>query len=151
VDAANNSQLWGEQYNRKAADLLVMQVEISRDMVEKLRSRLTAVKQQQLAKRETINPQAYELLLKGRYHWRKGGSDNHRKAVEYYEQAITVDPNYALAHAELSAGYGLLVHNSVLDPKEFMPKAEVAMLKALALDDTLADAHLALANFKLNA
>ena len=151
TDARDGTQVWGEQYNRQAADLLEVQAEISKEISEKLRLRLTEIEQHQLAKRETVNPQAYELLLKGHFFWRKGGTDNQRKGIEYYQQAIALDPNYSLAYAELSAGYSNLVGNSVLDPKEFTAKAEVALLKALALDDKLADAHLALANFKLNA
>lgn len=151
MDARDKTQVWGEQYNRKAEGLLAVQAEISREIAARLRMRLTEGKQQQLAKSETANSQAYELLLKGRFLWRKGGTENQKKAVEYYQQAITVDPAYAPAYAELSASYSNLVVNSVLDPKEFTPQAERAVLKALELDETLADAHLALANLKLNA
>ncbi|MDQ3256658.1 MAG: protein kinase, partial [Acidobacteriota bacterium] len=151
VDARDRTNVWGEQYNRKAVDLLQVQAEISREIAERLRLRLSAGERQQLSKRETVNPHAYELLLRGRFHWSKGGTENRNKAIEYYKQAIAVDANYALAYAELSASYSNLVGNSVLDPKEFTPRAEVAVLKALALDETLADAHLALANFKVNA
>jgi TolB-like protein/Tfp pilus assembly protein PilF len=151
TDARDGTQVWGEQYNRQTTDLLQVQTEISKEISETLRLRLTDAEQEQLAKRETVNPQAYELLLKGHFFWRKGGTDNEKKAIEYYQQAIALDPDYSLAYAALSAGYSNLVGNSVLDPKEFTAKAEVALLKALALDDKLADAHLALANFKLNA
>jgi serine/threonine-protein kinase len=151
VDARDSSHLWGGQYNRKATDLLRVQSEISREIAETLRLRLTAGERQQLAKREAVNPQAYELLLKGRFYWNKGGTENGKKAVEYYQQAIAVDPAYALAYAELSLGYDLLVGNSILDPKEFRPRAEVAAYKALALDDDIAEAHLALAIIKLSA
>jgi len=151
MDARDLTQVWGEQYNRKAADLLQVQAEISKEIAERLRLRLTAVEQQQFARRETVNPQAYELLLRGRFYWSKGGTENRKKAIEYYEQAIALDPNYALAYAELSASYSNQAHNGILDPKEFMPKAEVAVLKALALDESLAEAHLALAYLKTNA
>ncbi len=151
MDARDRTQVWGEQYNRKATDLLQVQAEISREIAERLRLRLSVGEQQQLSKRETATPEAYELLLRGRFQWRKGGTEDWKKATEYYNQAIVVDPAYALAYAELSVSYSNLAHNSILDPKEFLPRAEVAALRALALDETLADAHLALANLKLNA
>ena len=151
VNARDRTQVWGEQYNRKATDLLAVQLEISREIGEKLRLRLSAGEQQQLAKRETVNPQAYELMLKGLFYRRKGGTENSKKAVDYYNQAIAVDPTYALAYAELSASYRDLASGSVLDPKEFTPKAEAAARKALELDDSLADAHYALALSKRDA
>ena len=151
MDARDRTQVWGGQYNRKATDLLQLQAEISREIAERLRLRLSVGEQQYLSKRETVNPEAYELLLRGRFDWRKGGTENWKKATEYYNRAIAIDPAYALAWAELSVSYSNLAHNSILDPKEFLPRAEVAALKALALDETLADGHLALANLKLNA
>jgi adenylate cyclase len=125
-----------------------VQSEISKEIAEKLRLRLSTGEQQQLAKRETANPAAYELLLKGRFYWNKGGPGNQKKAAEFYNQATAVDPNYALAYAQLSNSYIFLVTASILDPKEFTPKAEGAAKKALELDEGLADAHFALANLK---
>jgi tetratricopeptide (TPR) repeat protein len=98
-----------------------------------------------------VNPQAYELLLRGRFYGNKGGTENWKRAVEYFNQAIAIDPTYALAYAELSRFYVNLVGNSTLDPTEGMPKAEAAALRALALDESLADAHLALGNIKISA
>lgn len=151
MDARDKSQVWGAQYNRPAVDLLAVQSEISKEIAENLKLRLTSVERSQLDKVATANPQAYELLLKGRFYWRKGGDENQKQAVEYFQQAIAVDPSYALAHADLSVGYSNLVYNSLLDPKEFTPKAESEARAALALDERLADAHLALANLKTNA
>jgi TolB-like protein/DNA-binding winged helix-turn-helix (wHTH) protein/Tfp pilus assembly protein PilF len=151
VNARDNTQMWGEQYNRKAADLLAVQSEISHEIAEKLRLRLTPVEHQQLAKRETVNPQAYELFLKGRFYWSRAGKGDRKKALDYYQQAIAVDPAYALAYAELSSTYVELVSASVLDPKEFMPKAEGAARKALESDESLAEAHLAMTEIKLSA
>ena len=151
VNAKDKTQVWGEQYNRKATDMLKVQSEISREIAEKLRVRLSAGAQQQLTKRESANPQAYGLLLKGRFHASKGGTDNRRKALEFFKEAIAIDPAYAAAYAEVSASYSYLVSNSAVDPKEFIPKAEEAAHKALELDESLAEAHLALANLKLNA
>ena len=151
VDARDGTQVWGEQYNRKASDLLLLQADISREIAETLRLRLTASERQQLAKRETVNPQAYELLLKGRFSRSKGGTENRKKAIEYFNQAIAVDPAYAVAYADLSGSYASLVTASVLDPKEFMPRVEAAAHRALDLDESLAEAHLALARIKLIA
>ena len=151
VNARDRTQVWGEQYNRNSADLLAVQSEISREIAEKLRLRLSAGDQQQLTKRETVNPQAYELMLKGLYYRRKGGTENSKKAAEYYNQAIDADPTYALAYAELAVCYLDLAAGSVLDPKEFTPKAESAARKAVGLDESLADAHYALALSKREA
>jgi len=147
IDAGENRQLWSEQYNRKVSDLLAVQQEIAQAASEKLRGKLSGAQEQRLAELNTGNPQAYELLLKGRYYANTPGAGNRKKAAEYYNQAIAVDPNYALAYAELSRIYRLLIINSNVDPKEFRPKANAAMLKALELDANLPEAHLAQAVF----
>jgi serine/threonine-protein kinase len=151
VDARDKTQMWGEQYNRRAEDLLQVQSEISREIAERLRLRLTTGEQQQLVKSVIVNPQAYELFLKGRFRWNNGGTENAKRAVEYFQQAIAVDPAYAPAYAELSRSYSDLVTGSILDPKEFTPKAEAAARKALELDESLAEAHLASGGIKLYA
>ncbi|HEX2640052.1 MAG TPA: tetratricopeptide repeat protein [Pyrinomonadaceae bacterium] len=144
VDVAENRQLWSEQYNRKASDLLAMQQDIAQAASDKLRLKLNGSQEQQLARRETVNPQAYELLLKGRYAFSKPGTDSIKKSIEYYEQAVAADPNYALAYAELSLKYYILTGQSVADPKVYLPKAEAAARRALSLDNDLAEAHLAI-------
>ena len=93
-------QLWGESFNRKASDLQALQTDISREIAENLRLRLTGAQVQQLKNQGTSNPKAYELLLKGYYFIRKGGTENQKTGVEYYQQAIAIDPNYALAYSE---------------------------------------------------
>jgi serine/threonine-protein kinase len=151
VNARDKTQVWGEQYNRKATDVLQVQSEISREIAEKLRLRLTVSARQQLAKSETTtNPQAYELLLQALSYRNKGGSENQKKSIEYLNQATAVDPAYALAYAQLSEGYLSLVGQSVLDPKDGIPQAEAAARKAVELDESLADAHYVLASLKLN-
>jgi len=145
VNARDRTQVWGEQYNRKSADLLALLSEISGEIADKLRPRLSAGERQQLARRETVNPRAYELMLKGLFYRHKGGIGNSETAVEFYRQAISVDPAYALAYADLSTTYRDLAAGSVLDPKEFLPKAAEAARKSLQLDDNLADAHCAMA------
>lgn len=144
IDAANTRH-WSEQYIGGASNLLSLQSEISRQIAGSLHRHLTAVGQMELAKRVTVNPVAYELLLKGRFYWQKGGTDNQKRGVEYFKQATEVDPAYALAFASLSLAYSNLVNITALDPKEFLPKAETAARKAVDLDENLAEAHLALA------
>lgn len=151
VNARDKTQLWGEQYNRKATDLLQLQSEISQEIAQKLRLRLTGDKQQQQTRREGVNPRAYEVLLRARFYWAKADLESQKKAIDYYQQAIRIDPTYALAYAELAAGYITLYASGNLDPKEFAPKAELAVYKALELDEGLAEAHNALAGLKQNA
>jgi len=148
INANDKTQLWGEQYNRQASDLFQVQSEISKQIAGKLHARLTGAQQQQFASREFVNPQAYELLLKGRFFNRKGGKENQLKSIEYFNQALAIDPNYTPVYADLSISYIILVNNSVLDPNEFKPKAEAAARKALELDENFADAHYALAQVK---
>lgn len=151
IDARNNTRLWSQRYNRRVTDLLSLQSEISREIAANLRWQLTAGEQRQLTKRETIDPVAYELLLKGRFYANKGGTDNQKRAVEYFKQAIEIDSAYALAYASLSLQYSGLINITVLDPREFIPKAEMAARKAVDLDENLAEAHLAMADVNLYA
>lgn len=146
VDVRENKQLWGQQYARKLQDAVNMQREIAQTVSEKLKLRLSGAQEQRLTKSDTANAQAYELLLKGKFYDDKGGTENRLKAREFYEQAVAADPNYAPAHARLSAIYRRLAADSTLDPKEFIPKAEAEARTALELDDSLADAHLTMGN-----
>ena len=151
VDARDNKQIWGETFSRKLIDSLRVQEEIAQIVTGKLRLKLSGAQEQLLAKVDTVNAQAYELLLKGRYYANIPGMGNLNKAVEYFNQAIAVDPNYALAYAELSRIYRLQLGNSLVDPKEVMPKSEAAARKALELDGNLAEAHLAMAGLHRDA
>ncbi|HET6671624.1 MAG TPA: winged helix-turn-helix domain-containing protein [Pyrinomonadaceae bacterium] len=145
VDARDKTQLWGEQYNRKATDLLQVQEEISREIAEKLRLRLNAGERPQLAMSKTVNPQAYELLLRGRFHFNKGSDEGRKNAVDYYHQAIAIDPKYAPAYAELAYAYSILGHDGVIAAKAALGQAEAAAVKAIELDEGLPEAHQALA------
>jgi tetratricopeptide (TPR) repeat protein len=148
INARDETQIWGEQYARKTSDLLHVQSIISKEVARKLHGRLTGEQERQLARNDNVNPEAYELLLKGNFYWYKGGTENRKKSLEFYNQAIAVDPNYAVAYAELSASYSALIGSSIVDPKEFTPKIEETARKALELDESLADGHKALADFK---
>ena len=152
VNVSDKTQMWGEQFNRKVTDTLAVQTEISQQIAEKLRLRLTNAEQQQLVKDTKVNPEAYEQLLRGRFYRQKAPSrDNLTKAIESFNQAIAVDDKYALAYALLSRTYRQMGANSYLDPKEAMPKAETAARKALELDEGLAEAHYAMAYIKQDA
>src|SRR2546423_4082411 len=149
VNALDKTQMWGEQYNRRAADLQAVQAEIARTISEKLRLRLTGAQEQQLTKRATANPQAYQLYLTGLFYQRKGNNiENAKKALDYYNQAVALDPNFALAFASMTQNYLNLARTGAVDPKEALAKGEEAARKALELDEMLADAHNGLALIK---
>jgi len=144
VDARNGNQLWGEQYNRKLTDLVALQSEIARDVSQKLRARLSGADEQKLAKNYTENVEAYQLYLKGRYFWNKRTPEGDQKSIEYFGQAIETDPNYALAFVGLADAYSSLPFVSEAPPKEAFPKAKAAAIRAIEIDDTLAEAHVSL-------
>jgi serine/threonine-protein kinase len=151
VRANDNSRLWGGRYNRKIADILTVQQEITREISESLRQTITGEGQRQIARRNTENPEAYQLYLRGRYFWYKRTEEGLRKSIEYYEQAIKSDPNYALAYVGLSDSYGMTtVTADAFPPSEAALKAKEAALRALELDDTLAEAHVSLGRVKMN-
>ena len=146
VDAREDKQLWGEQYNRKLTDLVSVQQEIATAISENLRARLTSEEKTRSAKTYAANPEAYQLYLNGHFHANKGTYDGLIKGNEYFQQAIAKDPNYALAYAGLADSYVQLGGGLIyLPPSEAMPKAKAAAMKALELDDNLAEAHAALA------
>lgn len=140
VDVKDGSLLWADQYQRKAGDIFELEKDLAKQISESLRLKLGGEQEEKLAKRQTVNPEAYELFLKGRYCWNQRSPEGMRKGAEFFIQAIRKDQNYALAHAGLASCYTFL---SVyfLPPREFIPKARMAVMKALELDDQLAEAH----------
>jgi serine/threonine protein kinase/Tfp pilus assembly protein PilF len=145
VDVATGSQLWGAQFNRPAGDIFAIQDEISQEISEKLRLKLTRADKKRLTKRQTEDPEAYRLYLKGRHHWNRWTEDGFYKAIDYFQQAIEKDPAYALAHAAVADSYVLLGWNSYLPPKDAYPKAKLAAMHALRLDPDLGEARAPLA------
>jgi len=148
VDVRDNSHLWGEQYNHKKSDLLAVQAQLARDIAAQLRIRLSGEEQQRLTKRGTENPEAYELYLKGRYYSGTVDAKKKAQAIEYFRQAIAKDPRFALPYAGLVEPYMSMTRVNAtyaIPPKEALQKAKEAAAKAVELDDTLAEAHLALA------
>jgi eukaryotic-like serine/threonine-protein kinase len=149
VDGRERTRMWGGMYQRSTTDLSVLQSEIARAIADELRIRLTDAEEQQLAKRATTNPQAYDLRLKGRSAYNQGTSEGLVKAADYFQQALALDPNYALAHAELADTYRHLAGCGLLSPQAVLPKARAAAQRALELDERLGEAHSALAWIKM--
>jgi TolB-like protein/Tfp pilus assembly protein PilF len=151
TDVRNGLHLWGEQYDRKPSDLLAVQEEISWEISEKLRLKLSGEQKKRLTKRYTESTEAYSTYLKGRFYWNKRTLEGLKKGAEYFEKAIHIDPDYALAHAGLADSYLLLgsVEYSELDPREARRRARAATLEALRIDDSLAEAHASLAYVKM--
>jgi serine/threonine protein kinase/tetratricopeptide (TPR) repeat protein len=145
VDVATGAQLWGSQYNRKLGDIFTIQDEISNEISEKLRLQLTHAEKKRLVRRHTENAEAYQLYLKGRYHWNRWTQEGFNRGIEYFQQAVETDPGYALAYSGLADSYVLLGWNSYQAPKDAFPKAKAAAIKALHLDPSLAEAHTSLA------
>lgn len=143
-DVRNGKQLWGEQYNRKLADLLAVKSDIAREVSQRLRSQLSAEDQQKLAKGSTDNPEAYQLYLKGKFYTNKLTKDGFSKGIAYFNQAIALDPNYGLAYSGLAYNY-MNQDDWFMPPSEGGPKAKHAAEKALAIDDSDVGAHLSLA------
>jgi eukaryotic-like serine/threonine-protein kinase len=150
VDARTNKSLWGEQYERKISALLTTQREIVTEIVGKLQLKLSGESEQKLAKKYTDNNEAYQLYLQGRFHWNKRKTEDFQKAREYFQQAITADPNYALAHTGLADTLALMPYYGDFKPSEYMPLAKQAAQKALEIDPNLAEAHASLGHILLN-
>ncbi|PYS64203.1 MAG: hypothetical protein DMF74_07720 [Acidobacteria bacterium] len=145
VDVRDNRHLWGGQYNRKLADIMTVQTEIAQEISQKLRLRLSGEEKKRLTKRYTENGEAYQLYVMGRYFRRTRSEKGFQKSVDYFEQAIKNDPNYAPAYAGLAGTYAFLGGSGLLPPKEALQKEEWAALKALEIDSDLAEAHAAMA------
>ena len=145
VDVADNSHLWGEQYRMNSLDLLTIEERISKAIFMNLRLRLSGEEDQRLRKRLTDNPEAYKSYLKGRYHWNKRTKEGLATSIQFYTAALEQDPTYALAYSGLAEAYGLLNVYGISPARESFPKAEAAAHRALEIDETVADAHTALA------
>lgn len=146
IDVANEAQIWGEQYRREMTDIFALLDEIAADISEKLKLKLSSEEKKQLAKRYTENTEAYQFYLKGRYFvTSKRTEDWIKKGIEYFQKAIDLDPNYALAYSGMSEAYGFLASSTGgWSPHNAYPKAKAAALKALEFDNDLAEAHCSL-------
>jgi serine/threonine protein kinase/Tfp pilus assembly protein PilF len=140
VDSFDGSQLWGETYNRELADLVALQDEMSREIADKLRLKLSGAEKKKLRKQSTRSSDAYQLYLKGRYHWNKRTEESLRRGITFFREAIENDPSFAGAYAGLADCFVTMTTNIPLPPHESMPKAKAAAMRALELDDGLAEA-----------
>jgi serine/threonine-protein kinase len=145
VDTRNNKSLWGEQYERKMSDLLATQREIANTITQKLQLRL-AGDETGITKKYTSSNEAYQLYLKGRFHWAKRTKDDLQKSIEAYKQAIEIDPTFALAYVGIAYAYNSMGKNPDSAPKDAIPFAKAAAARALELDPSLAEAHAAMAD-----
>jgi len=144
IEAPADHHLWAASYERDLRDVLSMQEEVTRAIASEIRVNLSAQEQARLANTRPIDPEAYRLYLKGRYYWYKLTPEGLQKAIECFQQALEKDPAYALAYAGLADTYDSLAFFTVLPPREVMPKAKAAAVKALEIDDNLAEAHVSL-------
>ncbi len=148
INAMTNAHLWAETYDRKLTDIFAVETEIAKTIADTLQARLSGSEKTALSKKPTASSEAYELYLKGKFFWNKRTAADLRKSIEYFNQAIEKDPGYALAYAALAQAWKLLPAFNGGAPQDCFPQAESAARKALALDDTLSDAHAALASLK---
>jgi serine/threonine protein kinase/Flp pilus assembly protein TadD len=144
IDTKDDSQIWGEQYSRKLSDIIALPEEIARDVSEKLRLRLSGTDEKQLTKNYATNSEAYRLYLQGRFYWNKRTDEGLQKGIEYFNQVIQKDANYAPAYAGLADCYALLNVYNVVPATDVYPKAQAAAAKAVQLDETLSEAHASL-------
>jgi len=147
IQASADKHLWAESYEGDLRDTLALQKKVARAIAEQIRIELTPQEQAVLKNVKVVNPEAYEDYLKGRYFWNKRTADGLKKAIDYFNQAIEKDPNYAQAYSGLADSYALLGdwEYGVLAPKEAFPRAKAAATKALELDNSLGEAHTSLA------
>jgi tetratricopeptide (TPR) repeat protein len=151
LDGLRDQHLWGGTYDRDFRDVLALQHELARAITAELKISFSPQEQQHLKSSAPVNADAYAAYLHGRYYWYKRTIEGFQKSIQYYEQAVAADPNYAPAYAGLADAYALLGSspNDGLPPYEAMPKAKAAAQKALQLDDGLAEAHASLAHINM--
>jgi TolB-like protein/Tfp pilus assembly protein PilF len=145
INALTDTHLWAETFDRKLTDIFAVESEIAKTITDTLQAKLSGSEQHAIAARPTENTEAHQLYLKGRFFWNKRTANDLKKSIEYFEQAIAADPNYALAYAGIADAYVWLPGYTAGTPQDCYPKAKAAATKALQLDDTLAEAHTTLA------
>src|SRR5216117_346638 len=148
INALTDAHLWADTFDRKLTDIFAVETEIAKTIADTLQAKLTGSEKNAISKKPTENPAAHELYLQGRYFWSKRSAANLRKSIDYFNQAIAQDPNYALAYAGLAQAWMVLPAYNGGAPVECTPHAEAAARKALSLDETLSDAVAVLASIK---
>ena len=149
VNVSDGRTLWAEKFDEQFTDIFRVQDTLAEKLAAALALHLTGEEKQLLTRRYTENAEAYQLYVKGHYYWNMRTDETYRKAIEYFQQAKDKDPDYALAYSGLADCYSFMSSQSVMSPSEGMPLAKEAATKALALDETLAEAHTSLAYVKL--
>ncbi|MEO6783310.1 MAG: tetratricopeptide repeat protein, partial [Bradyrhizobium sp.] len=149
INATSDAHLWADTYDRKLTDVFAIETEIAQAVADKLKAKLTGREQHAISSRPTESSEAHQLYLKGRYFWNKRTSDGLKTGIGYFNQAIEKDPGYGPAYAGLADAYALLPNYSETPGQDAYPKAEAAALKALELNNDLAEAHISLANVRL--
>ena len=150
INGRTGSSVWKKLYRLKTTDIAALETEMARDVSQALQSRLSATETQKIEKKPTNNAEAMQLYMRGRFHWNKRTSKDLQKAIAYFEQATTLDPNFALVFAALAESYTLASGYAISTPHESFPKARAAAERALKIDDSLAEAHNALAYVLFN-
>jgi TolB-like protein/Tfp pilus assembly protein PilF len=150
IKAANDSHVWAETFDRKLTDIFSVESDVAKAIADQLRAHITRQEEQVIAAKPTKNIEAYDAYLRGRYFWNKRTSDGIKHAIEHFQQSIERDPDFALGYAGLADSYIGLTFYNFAAPHETMPKAKESAIKALALDDTLAEAHASLAHVLMN-
>ena len=145
IEVKSDRHLWAKNYERKIQDVLALQDEVALDIAEEIRIKLTPEERTRLAFARPVNPEAHDNYLRGRFWWSKRTEEGEWKGLDYFQKAIAKEPNYALAYAGVADSFIVLGHHGRLSPKEALPKAKQAAMKALGLDDSLAEAHTSLA------
>jgi len=144
IDSRNNKLIWAEQYERKMSDLLATQREIARTIVQKLQLKLAGDEARGITKKYTDSNEAYQLYLKGRYHYAKRTRDDFQKGIDYFQRAVELDPTFALAYAFIADSYASMPAYPFLSPTDAFPKAKAAANRAVEIDPALPEAHTAL-------
>ena len=149
IDARNDTHVWAQTYDRELTDIFAVESDIASTIADTLQAKLTGSERQAIASKPTENPEAYQLYLRGRFFWNKRTAPDLRKAIDLFEEAVAKDPHYAQAYAAIAQSWLLLPAYEDSAPKDCFPKAQTAAEKALALDESLSDAHTALAAVKV--
>jgi tetratricopeptide (TPR) repeat protein len=144
INALTDAHLWADIYDRKLTDIFAVESDIAKTIADTLQAKLTGSEEHAIAARPTENTEAHQLYLKGRFFWNKRTGNDLKKSIDYFNQAIAADPKYALAYAGVAEAYSVLPAYAGGTPQECYPKAEAAAKRALALDETVAEAHNAL-------
>ncbi|MCI0402312.1 MAG: tetratricopeptide repeat protein, partial [Acidobacteria bacterium] len=145
IHGPTDKQLWAESYQREVRSILILQSDVAREIARQIKIAVTPAEAARLVTTRSVNPKAHELYLKGRFHWNKRSEEGLQKATAYFQQALEQDPRFALGYAGLADSYLVMAHWEFLSGREAYPKAKAAASKALELDNTLVEAHTALA------